>query len=83
MYPERYDDPGYTGGNMDRPALQRLLRDAHEGKFDMVVVYKVDRLTRSLKDFAKIIEILDSAGVSFVAVTQSSSTHLLPWDASP
>ena len=74
LYPERYDDPGYTGGNMDRPALQRLLRDARNGKFDMVVVYKVDRLTRSLKDFTKIIEILDSAGVSFVAVTQQFNT---------
>ena len=74
LYPERYDDPGYSGGNMERPAFQRLLKEAGDGKFNMVVVYKVDRLTRSLKDFTRIIEILDSAGVSFVAVTQQFNT---------
>jgi len=74
LYPERYDDPGYSGGNMERPALQRLLRDARNDKFNMVIVYKVDRLTRSLKDFSRMIEILDSAGASFVAVTQQFNT---------
>ena len=74
LYPERYDDLGYTGGNMDRPALKRLLQDARAHKFDILVVYKVDRLARSLKDFTKIIEVFDKAGVSFVAVTQQFNT---------
>jgi site-specific DNA recombinase len=68
--PDRYDDGGFTGGNMDRPALQRLLADVEAGKVDCVVVYKVDRLSRSLLDFAKILEAFDRRGVSFVAVTQ-------------
>ena len=59
-----YDDGAYSGGTMDRPALQRLLDDVRTGKIDVVVVYKVDRLTRSLADFAKIVEVFDAQGVS-------------------
>src|SRR5437588_2312613 len=67
---ERYDDGGFSGGTMERPALSQLLNDIAAGKVQTVVVYKVDRLTRSLADFAKIIEVFDSRGVSFVSVTQ-------------
>lgn len=70
----RYDDGGFSGGSMDRPALERLLADISAGKVDIVVVYKVDRLTRSLADFAKIVEVLDAAGASFVSVTQAFNT---------
>jgi DNA invertase Pin-like site-specific DNA recombinase len=70
----RYDDGGISGGTLDRPALQRLLSDIRAGRLDLVVVYKVDRLTRSLADFAKIIEAFDAAGVSFVSVTQQFNT---------
>jgi site-specific DNA recombinase len=70
----RYDDGGFSGGTMDRPALQQLLADILVGKVDTVVVYKVDRLTRSLTDFSKIIEVFDSHGVSFVSVTQAFNT---------
>ena len=66
----RYDDGGFSGGNTDRPALQRLLEDVRAGKVDVIVVYKVDRLTRSLADFAKLVELFDEHGVSFVSVTQ-------------
>jgi site-specific DNA recombinase len=69
-----YDDGGYSGGNMERPALTRLLEDIGTSRIDLVVVYKVDRLTRSLGDFAKIVEKLDSRGVSFVSVTQQFNT---------
>jgi len=69
-----YDDGGFSGGTMDRPALQRLLTDIAAGKIDIVVVYKIDRLTRSLFDFAKIVEAFDAEGVSFVSVTQQFST---------
>src|ERR1700678_4309930 len=69
-----YDDGGISGGTMDRPALKQLLSDIQEGKVNTVVVYKVDRLTRSLTDFAKIIEIFDSNSVSFVSVTQQFNT---------
>ena len=69
-----YDDGAYSGGTMDRPALQRLLDDIRAGKVDVVVVYKVDRLTRSLADFAKIIEVFDAQRVSFVSVTQAFNT---------
>src|SRR5947209_9723302 len=62
----RYDDGGFSGGNLDRPALQRLLVDIRTGRIDTVVVYKVDRLTRSLADFARLVELFDSQGVSFV-----------------
>jgi site-specific DNA recombinase len=71
---ERYDDGGFTGGNMDRPALKRLLADIDAGKVDCVVVYKVDRLSRSLLDFAKIMEVFDQKKVSFVSVTQQFNT---------
>jgi site-specific DNA recombinase len=70
----RYDDGGYSGGTMDRPALKRLLDDIEANKIDSIVVYKVDRLTRSLADFAKIVEALDARGVSFVSVTQQFNT---------
>lgn len=70
----RYDDGGFSGGNIDRPALQRLLGDVEAGKVDTIVVYKVDRLTRSLMDFAKIVEKLDARSVSFVSVTQAFNT---------
>lgn len=71
---EHYDDGGYSGGSMDRPALTRLLADIAAGKVDVVVVYKIDRLTRSLADFAKIVDTFDAADCSFVSVTQSFST---------
>jgi DNA invertase Pin-like site-specific DNA recombinase len=71
---DRYDDGGYSGGEMDRPGLRRLLADVAARRLDVVVVYKVDRLTRSLRDFAKIIETFDTAGVSFVSVTQAFNT---------
>src|ERR1039458_915433 len=69
-----YDDGGLSGGTMERPALQRLLADISQGLVDVVVVYKVDRLTRSLADFAKMVEVFDACGVSFVAVTQQFNT---------
>ena len=69
-----YDDGGYSGGNMDRPGLKALLLDSEAGQIDIVVVYKVDRLTRSLIDFAKIVEIFEARGVSFVSVTQAFNT---------
>jgi site-specific DNA recombinase len=68
--PERYDDGGFTGGNMDRPALQRLLADIRDGKIDQIVTYKIDRLSRSLLDFAKMMETFEQHGVSFVSITQ-------------
>ena len=70
----RYDDGGYSGGSTDRPDLQRLLDDIRARKLDVIVVYKVDRLTRSLADFAKLVELFDSHGVSFVSVTQQFNT---------
>ena len=72
--PTRYDDGGYSGGTLDRPALQRLLADIEAGRIDCVVVYKLDRLSRSLLDFAKLIEIFDRHNVSFVSVTQRFDT---------
>src|SRR5580658_4612176 len=69
-----YDDGGFSGGNMERPALKRLMADIQEGKVNTVVVYKVDRLTRSLADFAKIIEKFDAQKISFVSVTQQFNT---------
>src|SRR6266478_5595636 len=69
-----YDDGGFSGARMDRPALQRLLADLTAGRIDTIVVYKIDRLTRSLADFAKIVEILDTRGASFVSVTQQFNT---------
>src|SRR5258706_772287 len=70
----RYDDGGYSGGSIDRPDLQRLLDDIRARKIDVIVVYKVDRLTRSLADFAKLVELFDAQGVSFVSVTQQFNT---------
>jgi site-specific DNA recombinase len=74
VLPALYDDGGYSGGNMERPALQRLIAVIEGGKVDVVVVYKVDRLTRALSDFAKLVEILDRRGVSFVSITQQFNT---------
>jgi DNA invertase Pin-like site-specific DNA recombinase len=71
---ERYDDGGFSGGSMERPALQKLLTDVRESRIDVIVVYKVDRLTRSLADFAKLVELFDTQDVSFVSVTQSFNT---------
>ncbi|MDP3740410.1 MAG: recombinase family protein [Hyphomonadaceae bacterium] len=72
--PTRYDDGGYSGGTLERPALKRLLADIEAGRIDMVVVYKIDRLTRSLLDFGKLVELLEKAQCSFVSVTQSFNT---------
>ena len=69
-----YDDGGFSGGTMERPAVKRLMADLKPGLIDLVVVYKVDRLTRSLADFAKIVEILDGHGASFVSITQQFNT---------
>ena len=71
---DRYDDGGFSGGSLDRPAMQKLLDDIKEGRIDVIVVYKVDRLTRSLADFAKLVEVFDEYGVAFVSVTQSFNT---------
>src|SRR6056297_652870 len=74
MLPNRYDDGGISGGTLERPGLQRLLADIDAGRIDMVVVYKIDRLTRSLADFAKLVERLEAANCSFVSVTQAFNT---------
>lgn len=74
LLPARYDDGGYSGDSMERPSLQRLLADMQSGLIDVVVVYKVDRLTRSLMDFARIVEAFDARNASFVSVTQSFNT---------
>lgn len=74
LVPTRYDDGGFSGGTLNRPAMQQLLVDVDAGKVDAIVVYKVDRLTRSLLDFTKVVERLDARGVSFVSVTQSFNT---------
>ena len=74
LLPDLYDDGGFTGGNMDRPGLKQLLADVRAGRVDVVVVYKVDRLTRALADFAKIVQVFDAHGVSFVSVTQAFNT---------
>ena len=71
---DRYDDGGYSGGSLERPAMQKLLADIKERRIDVVVEYKVDRLTRSLADFAKLVEIFDGHGVAFDSVTQSFNT---------
>ena len=71
---EPYDDGGFSGGTLERPALKRLLADIEEGLIDVVVVYKIDRLSRSLMDFSKLVEVFDRAGVTFVSVTQSFNT---------
>lgn len=74
LLPDRYDDGGFSGGNMDRPAMKRLMADVAAGKVNTILVYKVDRLTRSLADFAKIVEVLDAKGASFVSITQAFNT---------
>lgn len=72
--PDIYDDGGISGGTLERPALQRLLTEVRDGRIDIIVVYKVDRLTRSLLDFSKLVEMFDKAGTSFVSITQSFNT---------
>jgi DNA invertase Pin-like site-specific DNA recombinase len=74
LIPQSYSDPAYSGGSLDRPALQQLLKDVENGRVDVIVVYKIDRLTRSLADFAKLVEVFDAKSVSFVAVTQQFNT---------
>ena len=74
VIPEQYDDGGYSGGNMDRPGLKKLMADIEAGRVDIVVVYKIDRLSRSLADFAKMVEIFDKHNTSFVSVTQHFNT---------
>lgn len=74
LLPDHYDDGGISGGHLDRPALQQLMEDVDENRVDQIVVYKIDRLTRSLADFAKLVDCLDAAGASFVSVTQSFNT---------
>jgi site-specific DNA recombinase len=74
LLPDRYDDGGVSGASLDRPALQALLAEVRACRIDVVVVYKVDRLTRSLADFATLIELFDAHAVSFVSVTQSFNT---------
>ena len=74
LLPQHYDDGGLSGGTMNRPALQRLLEDVDDGLIDQIVVYKIDRLTRSLADFAKLVDRLDAKEASFVSVTQSFNT---------
>ena len=69
-----YDDPAFSGGNMDRPALKRLMADIEAGRIDVVVIYKIDRLTRSLADFSKMVEVFERHEVSFVSVTQQFNT---------
>ena len=71
---DRYDDGGISGGTLERPGLQRLIADIEDGLVDVVVVYKIDRLSRSLADFAKLVEVFDRNDVTFVSVTQSFNT---------
>jgi DNA invertase Pin-like site-specific DNA recombinase len=72
--PKQYDDPAFSGGNLERPALTRLLKDIEAGLIDVVVVYKIDRLTRSLSDFARLVDVFDAHSISFVAITQQFNT---------
>ena len=74
LVPDRYDDGGYSGGNMERPALKRLMTDIEAGRIDVIVVYKIDRMTRSLTDFSKLIEVFEKHKISFVSVTQQFNT---------
>src|SRR5690606_28307151 len=71
---ERYDDGGFSGGNMERPGLKRLLADVAADRIDIILLYKIDRLTRSLTDFSRIVDVLDRASASFVSITQSFNT---------
>ena len=72
--PSHYNDGGFSGGGMERPALKRLLADIGAGLIDVIIVYKIDRLTRALSDFVKMVEIFDAKAVSFVSVTQAFNT---------
>jgi DNA invertase Pin-like site-specific DNA recombinase len=74
LNPDHYDDGGFSGGTLERPALQRLLADIEAGRIDIIIVYKIDRLSRSLMDFSKLVEIFDAHSVTFVSVTQSFNT---------
>jgi DNA invertase Pin-like site-specific DNA recombinase len=74
LFPHHYDDGGFSGGSLDRPALKRLLADIEQDRVDVIVVYKIDRLSRSLMDFAKLVETIEAHGVTFVSVTQSFNT---------
>lgn len=74
LLPDKYDDGGFSGRNLDRPSVQRLLSDVHAGKIDVIVVYKIDRLTRSITDFAKLIDLFERFNVSFASVTQPLNT---------
>ncbi|MGQ7791324.1 recombinase family protein [Faunimonas sp. B44] len=74
LVPDRYDDGGFSGGTLERPALKRLLADVEDGLVDVVVVYKIDRLSRSLMDFARLVDVFDRNNVTFVSVTQSFNT---------
>ena len=76
LNPDRYDDGGFSGGTLERPALQRLLADIEAGRLDVIVVYKIDRLSRSLTDFVKLVEVFDANRVTFVSVTQSFNTTM-------
>ncbi|WP_431266926.1 recombinase family protein [Dankookia sp. P2] len=71
---DRYDDGGFSGGTLERPAPKRLLSDIEQGRIDVIVVYEIDRLSRSLMDFAKLVETMEAHGVTFVSVTQSFNT---------
>jgi len=74
LYPDHFDDGGFSGGTLERPALKRLLADIEDGRVDVVVVYKIDRLSRALMDFAKLVEVFDRCQVTFVSITQSFNT---------
>src|SRR5260370_27709408 len=74
LVPDRYDDGGFSGGTLERPALKRLLADIELSRVDVVVVYKIDRLSRSLMDFSKLVEVFDRHGVTFVSITQAFNT---------
>jgi len=74
LVPDRYDDGGFSGGNLERPALRRLMDDIEAGRVDVIVVYKIDRLSRALMDFARLVEVFDRHGVTFVSVTQAFNT---------
>ena len=74
LEPTLYDDGGFSGGNIERPALKQLMADVDVGRIDTIVVYKIDRLTRALSDFARIVERLDKANASFVSITQAFNT---------
>ena len=77
LVPDRYDDGGISGATLERPALKRLLADIEAGRVDVVVVYKIDRLSRALMDFAKLVEVFDRNDVTFVSVTQSFNTTIV------